>query len=157
MDERVMKLRTPEECEIFARNAAARNRQDLAREARVRAIQLRAEQYGATSQAEREALEAVYAYEEFLSAKNGRRTRANRTWQMIARHGILGAVERAVDRRQETQGYLALTEMGLQEFAFEAVILRHPALFSQAAIEKSKERVSSVRSREPKSRLPNAC
>jgi hypothetical protein len=143
MDERIRKLRTPQECENFGKNAAARNRPDLAKEAQLRAIQLRAEQYGAKSQAEREALEAVYAYEEVLSKKNGRRTRATRTWQMIDRHGIVGAIERAVDREQEAQGYKALVEMNLQELAFEAVILRHPALFSEAAVKKSKERLQT--------------
>jgi hypothetical protein len=143
MDERVQKLRTPKECENFAINAAERNRPDLVKEAQIRAVQLRATQYGAKSPAETEALEAVYAYEEVLSKKNGRRTRASRTWQMIQRHGIIGAVERAVDREQETQGYTALVEMGLEEFAFEAVILRHPSLFSDAAVEKSKQRLRS--------------
>ena len=143
MDERVKKLRTPQECENFAKNATARNRADLAQQAQLRAIQLRAAQYGATSDAEREALEAVYAYEEVLSKKNGRRTRASRTWQMIERHGIIGAIERAVDRVQDAQGYTALVEMNLRELAFEAVVLRHPALFSDAAIEKSKQRLQA--------------
>jgi hypothetical protein len=149
MDERVNRLRTPDECEQFAKNALERGHPDLAKEAKVRAVQLRAEQYGATSEAEREALQAVYAYEEVLSQKNGRRTRASRTWQMISRHGILGAVERAVDREQETQGYVALVEMGLEDFAFEAVVLRHPELFGQAAIEKSTERLKAWRERKP--------
>ena len=47
MDERVRKLTTPEQCEIFARNANDRNRPDLAREARARAVELHAESHGA--------------------------------------------------------------------------------------------------------------
>jgi hypothetical protein len=143
MDERVKKLRTPDECVNFGKNAAARNRPDLAREAQLRSIQLRAEQHGLVSEAEREALQAIYAYEEVLFKKNGRRTRATRTWQMIDRHGIIGAIERAVDRDQETAGYQALVKMGLQELAFEAVILRHPSLFSEGAVEKSKKRLQT--------------
>lgn len=142
MDERVRNLKNPNQCEIFAKNAIAKNRADLADQARMRAVQLRAEAYGAESEAETEALEAVYAYEEVLTRKNGKRTRANRTWQMIKRHGIIEAVERAVNRDAETQGYTALVEMGLKEFAFEAVILRHPDQFSDAAIKKSEERLS---------------
>jgi hypothetical protein len=61
----------------------------------------------------------------------------------IDRHGIIGAIERAVDRDQETAGYQALVKMGLQELAFEAVILRHPSLFSEGAIEKSKKRLQT--------------
>ena len=142
MDDRVKNLKTPAQCEIFARNATERNRPDLADEARIRAVQLRAEEYGATSEAENEALQAVYAYQEVLTRKNGKRTRATRTWQMIKRHGILEAVERAVNRDTEAHSYIALQEMGLSDFAFEAVILRHPALFSAAAIKKSKDRLA---------------
>lgn len=141
MDERVKKIATPEGCVIFAKNCIERGRPDLAEQARERAVQLRAEAYGAESEAEKEALEAVYAYEEVLSTKNGKKTRAGRTWQMINRHGILGAVERAVNRPVETQGYTALTEMGLENYAFEAVILRHPDLFSPEAVQISQERM----------------
>ncbi len=138
MDERVKKLKTPEDCEIFARNALNKNRPDLATEAKRRAVELRAEYYGAKSKAENEALQAIYAYEEVLTKKNGKKTKASRTWQMIKRHGIIEAVERAVNRDTETQGYTALVEMGLEDFAFEAVVLRYPDLFSDEAIEKSK-------------------
>ena len=141
MDERVAKLKTPEDCEKFARNAIRLKRPDLADEARKRAVELRASKYGSTSDVERECLQAVYAYEEVLTRKNGRRTSASRTWQMIKRHGILAAVERAVNRESETVGYTALVEMGLHEFAFEAVILRHPSLFSEEAVQRSKERL----------------
>lgn len=141
MDNRVKKIDTPEKCEIFAKNCIERGREDLAQEAKKRAVQLRAEAYGAETDAEREALEAVYAYEEVLSAKNGRKTRAGRTWQMITRHGIIGAVERAVNRRSETQGYIALVDMGLEDYAFENVILRYPCLFSEQAVLISKDRL----------------
>jgi len=142
MDERVRNLKTPEQCEIFARNATERDRPDLADEARVRGVQLRAEAYGAKTDAEREAIQAIYAYEEVLTQKNGKRTRASRTWPMIKRYGIIGAVERAVNREVETQGYTALVEMGLEDFAFEAVILRYPDVFSDEAVERSKKRLS---------------
>ena len=141
MDEKVARLKTPEECERFAKNALERGRRDLADEARKRAVELRAEAYGAKSQAERECLEAIYAYEEVLTAKNGRRTRASRTWQMIERHGILGAVERAVNREAETAGYTALLKMGLQDYAFEAVVVRHPELFTPETVQRSQNRV----------------
>ena len=131
MDKRIEKLKTPEQCAIFARNAIERDRPDLADQARKRAVQLRADSLGAESEVEKEALQAVFAYEEVLSRKNGKRTRASRTWQMIDRHGIIEAVERAVNRNTETQGYTALVEMGLEDFAFEAVILRHPERIQQ--------------------------
>ena len=123
MDEKVKRIDTPEKCEIFAKNCAKRGRDDLAQQAKERAVQLRAEKHGAETPTEREALEAIYAYEEVLSVKNGKKTRAGRTWQMIDRHGIIGTVERAVNRPTETQGYSALIEMGLEAYSFENVIL----------------------------------
>ena len=77
MDERVARLKTPDECEQFALNVQARL-PDLARAARRRAVELRAAAHGATSAAEREALEAVYAYERVLSQKRGKKIRASR-------------------------------------------------------------------------------
>ncbi len=141
MDERVAKLKTPDACERFAKNAIRLGRADLADETRRRAIEIRAADYGASSQAEKECLQAIYAYEEVLTKKNGKRTRASRIWPMIKRHGILSSAERAVNRDSETAGYKALAEMGLQEFTFEAVILRHTDLFSEEAIQKSHERM----------------
>ncbi|MEH6585201.1 MAG: hypothetical protein V7720_01520 [Halioglobus sp.] len=143
MNERVSKIGTPEKCRIFAENCLKRGREDLALEARERAIQLRAEMHGAKTKTEREALEAVYAYEEVLSIRNGKKTRAGRTWQMIDRLGIIGAVERAVNRPTETQGYKALVDMGLEEYAFESVIIRHPDVFSEAAVSVSTDRMEA--------------
>lgn len=142
MDARIKKIDTPEKCETFAQNALVQGREDLAKEARERAVQLRAEAHGAKTDAEKEALEAVYAYEEVLTLKNGKKTKASRTWQMIERHGIIGAVERAVNRSAETQGYTALIEMGLEDYAFEAVILRYPSVFSREAVNISQQRVA---------------
>ena len=61
---------------------------------------------------------------------------------MIQKYGIINAVERAVDRKSETKGYTALLEMGLEAYAFEAVILRYPELFSDSAVEISQRRMS---------------
>ena len=143
MDDRIRKIDTPEKCEIFAKNAIQKGREDLANEALLRAVELRAEAHGANTQAEKEALQAIYAYEETLRVKNGKRTRANRTWQMIGRHGIIESVNRAVCRPTETQGYKSLLNMGLGEFAFEAVILRYPEVFSSEAVQISKDRIDA--------------
>ena len=60
---------------------------------------------------------------------------------MIQRHGIIGAVERAVNRSSETAGFTALHEMGLGDFAFEAVVIRYPTLFTPEAVERSRTRL----------------
>lgn len=139
-DERVTRLKTPAECEQFAINVAGRL-PELARAAKRRSVELKAAEHGASADVEREALEAVYAYERVLSERRGKTVRASRTWQMIKRHGIIGAVERAVDRKDTTPAYQMLIDLGMQDFAFEAVILRHPTVFSETAIERSRERM----------------
>ena len=143
MDERVARLKSPQECEQFILNVKARLPK-LADEARRRAVELRATAYGAESTVEKEALCAIYAYEETLSSKHGKNIRASRTWQMIKRHGIIGAVERAVNRSDATAGYDALVEIGLQDFAFEAVVLRHPTVFSAAVLKRSADRLKAL-------------
>lgn len=143
MDERVARLVTPDECEQFALNVQTRL-PELAKEARRRAVELRAASHGASAAVEPEALEALYAYERVLSGKAGKEVRASRTWQMIKRHGIIEAVERAVNRDHDTVGYRALVEMGMKEFAFEAVVLRHPELFSKEAVARSDSRLKAM-------------
>lgn len=144
MDETVRRLTTPEECDQFIKNVQEKY-PALALEARRKAVELRAAEHGAQTAAERELLQAVYAYEEVLSAKRGRKTIASRTWQMINRLGIINAVEKIVKRKDETIGYTILVEMNMQDFAFEAVILRYPNLFSPAAIDRAKARMNELK------------
>ena len=141
MDDRVKRLKTPEDCESFAKNAQE-SHPHLALEAHRRAVELRAAAYGAKTDAEREALEVVYAVEEVLSYKNHKKTRASRTWQSIKQHGILGTVERVVSRAKETDGYESLAEMGMEDLTFEAVVLRHPQLFQPETVERAESRLA---------------
>jgi len=143
MDERIQQLKTTEECMQLAINVRDRN-PDLAREARRRAVELRAIAHVNKSAVEIELLKALYAYEEVLSEKNKRRTRASRTWQMIDRHGIIGAAERAVNRKIEATGYRVLVAMGLHDLTFEAVIVRHPDKFSQEVVARAEERLEEL-------------
>ena len=83
MDDPIAKLKTPEDCEQFAINVEERGKPELALAARRRAVELRAAAHGASTAAEREALETVYAYERVLSTRHGRKTSASRTWPMI--------------------------------------------------------------------------
>lgn len=144
MDPRVARLQTIADCESFATNAQIRGAPELAEQARKRALYIRADAYGAVTEVERECLLAVYAYEEILSSKKGRRQPAARTWQMIQRHGIIPAVERVVTKREISMGFTALSEMRLMDFAFEAVVLRHPDYFSENAISISRNRLLAL-------------
>ena len=107
-------------------------------------VESRARKHSPRNDAERDAYAAVYAYEEVKSTTR-RRFRANRTWQAIERHGIIQAVERLVTRATETEGYRALVSAGLEEMAFEAVILRHADVFSTEAVAAASKRMARLR------------
>ena len=143
MDDIIQKLKTPEECIQLAKNVRERN-PDLARRARRKAVELRAISYGTKTEVEVELLKALYAYEEVLSMKNKRKTRASRTWQMVERHGLIHAAERAVDRKIEPAGYKLLAEMGMHDLTFEAVIVRYPDSFSGDVVYRAKGRLQAV-------------
>ncbi len=61
---------------------------------------------------------------------------------MIDRHGIIGVVERAVNRRGETIGYTVLREMGMEDFAFEVVVVRYTNLFNPEVVTRSQARIA---------------
>ena len=143
MDERVARLKTPQECEQFIINVKARL-PELAQQARRRAVELRAAAYGAESKVEEEALRAVYAYEETLCSKHGKKVPAHRTWRTIKQLGIIGAVDKLVSKPKATSGYEALVAIGLQDFAFEAVVLRYPAVFSEKAVTRAAARLGTL-------------
>jgi hypothetical protein len=144
MDYRVERLRTPAECEIFAVNAAARNHPDLVLEAQRKAIYLKASTHETESPVAADGFAAVYAYEALLTRRNGKKTRATATWQVVKRHGIIEAVQRAVSRPPGEAGQVTLRDLGLADLAFEAVVVRHQASFSEAAITVSKARLAEI-------------
>ena len=144
MDYRVERLRTTAECETFAKNALTRHHPELALQARRKAIDLQVSTHETGSAVETDGLAAVYAYEALLSRRNGKRTRATATWQAIKRYGIIEAVQRALSRPPDEPGAITLRDLGLQDLAFEALVMRHEASFSAAAIELSKARLAAT-------------
>ena len=140
-DPTVTRLKTPEDCEQYAKNVEAKH-PALAQQARRRAVDLRSQKYGAASEVEREALRCIYAFEEARSQQTGKRARASRTWQSVQRNGILPTVDRVVARRAATEGYSALIEAGMEDFTFEAVVLKYSESFSTEAVAQAQARLS---------------
>ena len=138
-------LKTPEDCEQVAINVEAKQ-PAFAIAARRKAVELKAATHNAVSEAEQHSLQAVYAYERVLFLERGRKTRATRQWQMITKMGIVKAVETIVKTPTGSDGYDALVKMGMQDMAFEAVVLRHPDVFSSEAVAQSKQRLDELMS-----------
>ncbi len=140
MDPIIKKLKTPEECEFFIKKYT-----ELVYQARQKAIELRAVSHGNLEGVESELYKALYAYEEVLTRKNGRKTRAGRTWPMVNKYGIISAAERAVNRKIEPQVYKYLVEMGLQDLTFESVIVKYTNAFSRNVVTKANERLEKLK------------
>ena len=130
--------------ESFAKNAIARHHPELALQARRKAIDLQVSTHETGSAVEAEGLAAVYAYEALLTRRNGKRTRATGTWQAIKRYGIIEAVQRALSRPADEPGAVTLRDLGLEDLTFEALVIRHEASFSAAAIQASKARLAAI-------------
>lgn len=106
-----------------------------------RATAIAQNEFNSSSDAVLESILAVLAYEETLRVKHGRHQPAAYTWRMLRTHGVIEAVERVVTRDAVTQGYRALIELGLEDFAFESVVTRYPKSFSREAVKRSKARL----------------
>jgi hypothetical protein len=144
MDYRVERLRTPAECESFARNAIDRKRPELASAARRKALTMQAETHAPSSPVEAEAFAAVYAYELHLTRKNGRKTRAAKTWAIAKNHGIIQAIQKAVESPPDPAVLAGLRELGLEDLAFDALVVRNQAAFDAPTVQLSKSRLSEA-------------
>lgn len=133
MHELVERIKEPELCYVFAKNAVTRGHPELAQQAYRRAVDLRAEHYGAESDAEFAAVRAIYAYEECLGYAKGKRTRATGTWQMVNRFGLLAAVHKRLQSRNGEDVMPALKELNMEDYSFEAVAKEHGQEIQQAA------------------------
>ena len=138
-DARVQRLATPEQCRIFARNAADRGRDDLGLQARQRWVQLKAEGHIGDPDGDdpiaRELWQSLSAYEYVL----GRSATGLR--QTIRRRGLIRAVEHFATQGGMPVELASLSDVGLLEYAWEHAVLRHPELFSDAAARHSRERL----------------
>jgi hypothetical protein len=146
-DDKIMKLvghlKTPEDCEQVALNVEAKQ-PAFAIAARRKAIEIKASTHKATTEAEEHSFQAVYAYERVMTLARGRKTRAIREWKMVTKLGIIPAVESIVKNPTASAGYEALVKMGMQDMSFEAVVLRHPDVFSVEAVAQSRQSLDAL-------------
>ena len=133
MHELVSRIKDPELCYVFAKNARRNGHPELALQAYRRAVDLRAQQHAVACQAEAAALRAIYAYEEALSYTRGKRTRATGTWQLVSRHGLLNALRKRVRSRNGEDVQPVLAELGMADYSFSAVEAAFPEAFQAQA------------------------
>lgn len=121
MHELVARIKDPELCYVFARNAIRRGENSLALQAHRRAVDLKAEQYGCDSDVELLALKSFFAYEEALSWGQRKRRRATGTWQMVSRIGILPTLLKRLQGKGNEAVVQSLEDMQMTDYSFAAV------------------------------------
>ncbi len=142
MDAKVLKCKTHEECLQFAKNAEDRGHPELAQQARVYSLELRAATHSPQSAVELAAYIALYAYEDGLAKKHGMPKKAIRTRGLIEDYGLIEALERAVRRPDDPDGFTVLKVMGLEEYSFERIVVSYPDQFSPVAVKRAKDRLA---------------
>ncbi len=133
MHELVTRIKDPDLCYVFARNATKRGHPELALQALRRAVDLRTEAHDPMDDIERAGLKAIYAYEEALSHQKGKRTRATGTWQMVNREGVIAALAKRLQSRSGSDVSATLEELNLADYSFQAVRAAYPEAFEAAA------------------------
>ncbi len=141
MDPRILDLDTAPKCSRFSVNALAMGCPDLAAQAQRRSIHLRALELGAQTALGYKIDEAVVAYEDFLTHKTGKKTRAGGVLKCIRNRGRVGAVEHLVNSSKPPQGFIWLCENGMHDLTFEAVVLDNIDDFSDEAVYSAMEKL----------------
>ena len=88
-------------------------------------------------------LNALGAYEEFLSTKNSKKTIAQRLRQNIKKIGLRDALITATSKKTLTDGYKYLIDSGLEEYTLEKVILNNKELFDEDLVVFIKDKINS--------------
>jgi hypothetical protein len=85
---------------------------------------------------------SIHALEELEGERRGKTVRLQRTRNMIREIGECACVERLLLKPTVSTGFDMLLDYGLPNLLFEAVALRHPSQFSEAALAKARERMA---------------
>ncbi len=122
-------------------NAKRLGRDDIWREAFRRVCALEgAEQ---TDPLHRDFYQTLAAYEQLLSEKNGRATRASRTRLKLKSKGVIQCLEDWVSSRTPTESYELLVAAGLAEMTGEQIVLNHREQFSASGVAAAAARLAT--------------
>ncbi|WP_292532497.1 hypothetical protein [Methylocystis sp.] len=130
----------PTELRNLMDNAKRLNRDDIWRDAFRRLCTL--EGMDQSDPRHRDYYETLAAYEQLLTEKNGRTTRANRTRQKLKNKGVVQCLEDWATNSAPTEGFDLLTQKGLAELTGEFLVLKNRDRFSPAAISAAKARLA---------------
>ena len=90
---------------------------------------------------ERDFYDVLNAYEELLTEKNGRTTKASRTRQKLKNKGVKQClIDWAIG--EPTEGFKLLVSKGLSELTAEYLVAKHAEQFPGAVVEAARERLA---------------
>jgi hypothetical protein len=131
----------PADLRTLMLNAKRLGRDDVWREAFRRLCSL--EGADQTDPLHRDFYETLAAYEQLLTQKNGRATRAARTRLKLKTKGVVQCLEDWAISKAPTEGYELLVASGLTELTGERLVLKYPEKFSAEAIAAAKARLEA--------------
>ena len=142
MDARINRLKTANECDIFEKNVRERGFPDLAARARRRAVEFRVAAHQVQSEVERDALAALYAYDQILNSMRARKSSASGPWRLVKQRGVIKAVKALLERDADETHYKTLQETGMEDLALEAIVIKHADAFEPATVKLCADRLS---------------
>lgn len=124
------KLKTPEDCRTVMERARERDRDDIYKSVFQQYCKLVGNAHDdPTDPLIRDFYETLAAYEQLLTEKNGRTTRASRTRQKVQNKGVYQSLVEWTRGKVETNGFKLLVENGLPEYTGEYLVMRYAQRF----------------------------
>ncbi|MFM0083483.1 hypothetical protein [Paraburkholderia sediminicola] len=136
-------LKSRDDCTQFVKNVGDRH-PHLVLAARQRSVEVQVNAMNLDSALRRDIWSVVFAQEEAIFVKNGRRLRAGNTRKAITNRGELAAVAYIV-MQPGSESFELLHSLGLGDYTFEAVVLRHQEHFSSDVVEAARRKLDGRR------------
>lgn len=140
--DKISKMKEPKGLRNLMVNARRLDREDIHDLAFRQLVSL--EGMDMTDRLERDFYSVLNAYEEILTDKNGRTTKASRTRQKLAKKGVRACLyDWSVGAA--TEGFLQLVERGHVELTAEYLVIKYADEFPEEAVKAAQERLDSLR------------
>jgi hypothetical protein len=106
---------------------------------------LRSGGHSETDPLHRDFARTLAAYEELLTQKNGRTTRASRTRQKLSNKGVEQSLQDWALAKQPTEGFMLLMDNNLEDLTGEYLVVKYAERFSAQAVKAAQSRLESHR------------
>ena len=110
-----------------------------------RLCDLMANEFDPQSDAERDCMVALAAYELVLEAKHGKKVKATYLRKSILQKGIIEAISSSILKGESTSGLNTLFQMGKAALAFENVVLKHSNSFTETVVLAAENTLKNVK------------